>query len=107
MDEGQNDIAAGRSDAQRRVQQASALFASIVETLTQMLEEVRAGNTAMAKRLPGKQAELETALTRCSNLERDFNEKHASGADAADIDFDAVRRDIGCRLDRIRECCRT
>ncbi len=104
MDVSQDSIAVGRSEAEKRVESARALFQSITETLGVLLDEVRKGDGRRLRALPLKQAELETAHVRCGELERRFNEKYGNTADDGELDLDAIRHEIGCRLNRLRDC---
>ena len=84
------------------------LLSSVRSTLADLLLDVQTGGFGAVKDLVGKQSELEQALRRAMDTEQKFNEWQAKqrGEHAPDeIDFDALRRDIGCRLDRIRACC--
>lgn len=86
------------------------LLTSVRSTLADLLEDVQTGGFGAVKDLVGKQSELEQALRRAMETEQKFNEWQAKqrGDLAPDeIDFDTLRRDIGCRLDRIRSCCAT
>ncbi len=96
------------------------LLASVRSSLADLLREVREGNGDTLRQLVLTQAELEIALRRAIETEQRFNvwnEKNAVTAkDAAkggtraggdEIDLDAVRYDIGCRLARLRACCHT
>ncbi len=68
-----------------------------------------------AIRLIGRvHVELERAVARLVEAERAWNDwtngsGRAGGEPGAggDIDFDAARYEIGCRLARLRECCRS
>ena len=84
------------------------LLSSVRSTLADLLLDVQTGGFGAIKDLVGKQSELEQALRRAMETEQKFNDWQAKqrgelGPD--DIDFDALRREIGCRLDRIRDCC--
>ena len=84
------------------------LLSSVRSTLADLLLDVQTGGFGAVKDLVGKQSELEQALRRAMETEQKFNDWQAKqrGEHAPDeIDFDAVRRDIGCRLDRLRDCC--
>ena len=84
------------------------LLTSVRGTLAELLLDVQTGGFGVIKDLVGKQSELEQALRRAMETEQKFNDWQAKqrGEHAPDeIDFDAVRRDIGCRLDRLRDCC--
>ena len=84
------------------------LLSSVRSTLADLLLDVQTGGFGAVKDLVGKQSELEQALRRAMETEQKFNDwqaKQRGDAPPDEIDFDALRRDIGCRLDRIRACC--
>jgi len=100
------------------------LLTSVRSTLADLLREVREGDGNTLRQLVLTQAELEIALRRAIETEQKFNvwnEKNVATGQAAgksgagggagsgggEIDLDAVRYDIGCRLARLRACCDT
>jgi hypothetical protein len=84
------------------------LLSSVRSSLADLLLDVHTGRFGAVKDLVGKQSELEQALRRAMETEQKFNDwqaKQRGEIPPDEIDFDALRRDIGCRLDRIRACC--
>lgn len=84
------------------------LLTSVRSTLADLLLDVQTGGLGAVKDLVGKQSELEQALRRAMETEQKFNDwqaKQRGDLGPDEIDFDTLRRDIGCRLDRIRACC--
>jgi hypothetical protein len=62
--------------------------------------------------LAQKQIELERAVARILEAEKAIHDwldrtggTRGGAGPQGDIDFDAVRYEIGCRLSRLRECC--
>ena len=99
------EIGGGR---QKLFEDCIGLLSSVRSTLADLLLDVQTGGFGAVKDLVGKQSELEQALRRAMDTEQKFNDWQAKqrgelGPD--EIDFDALRRDIGCRLDRLRACC--
>lgn len=89
---------------------ARVLLGAVRGTLADLLQRVRNGDAGALRGLATKQAELETALKRAFEAEGKYDDWQARngrghGADDGEIDFDQLRRDIGSRLARIRECC--
>jgi hypothetical protein len=88
---------------------ARMLLSSVRATIADLLRDVRGGDASALKELGIKQSELETALKRAFEAEARHHDWLAKqpGAEAApgEMDLDAVRRDIACRLARLRECC--
>lgn len=98
---GQKAIAASE------IEQARTLFNSIADTLGQMLVQVQsnADDGPALKKLPGKSAELQEALTRLNKMKDKFDEQYATGPREGEFDLDAARFSIGCKLARIRTVC--
>ncbi len=86
-----------------------ALLVSVRSTLATLLVAVQSGEADGIRDLVTKHKELETALKRIFDTERAFNDwyaEHTGGGAAGDIDLDDIRQQIGCRLARLRACCR-
>ncbi len=84
---------------------------SVRETLAVLVRAAREGESGSAREITAKQKELETALMRAIETEQKYHEwkskrEGRSGAGGDGFDLDAARAQIGCRLARIRECCR-
>ena len=89
---------------------ALKLLRSVRRTLSDLLERVEAEEPGLLQEVGVKHAELESALRRAFEAEEKYNawhEKHTglTGGPACEIDFDALRAEIACRLQTIRECC--
>jgi len=109
----------GMSDQQDRAAQDAAavkehfddgveLLSAVRHTLADLLRAMREGSPGALKDVVTKQIELESALKRVFDAEQKYNDWNAklSGLAApGEIDLDAVRHQIGCRLARIRDCC--
>jgi len=97
-------------DYQQLFDESVLLLSSVRGTLADLLKGLVQGKTVNLRDVVAKQAELEAALRRAFETEQKFHDwksKHgrSGGADAAEIDFDAARYEIGCRLSRLRACC--
>ncbi|MDR9429054.1 MAG: hypothetical protein RI538_12230, partial [Salibaculum sp.] len=79
---------------------------SINETLNRILADLQAGRLDEVRDLATKQKQLETALAQAQKLEAEFNERFGTGLESGEIDVRRARLEIGCRLARIRRCCR-
>lgn len=90
-----------------RIEEARQLYETIGETLAAVLELVKAGDFKDIDLLPKQMSRLTDAIADARKKEADFNDKFGDGLGDGDIDFDALRREIGCRLGRIRKCCRS
>ena len=101
------EIGGGR---QKLFEDCIGLLTSVRSTLAYLLLDVQTGGFGAVKDLVAKQSELEQALRRAMDTEQKFNDwqaKQRGDLGPDEIDFDALRRDIGCRLDRLRQCCGT
>ncbi|WP_241962884.1 hypothetical protein [Thalassorhabdomicrobium marinisediminis] len=92
--------------AAARIEEARQLFETIGTTLSAVLELVSAGDFKDIDLLPRQMARLTDALADIRKKEADFNEKFSDQPAGGEIDFDDLRHEIGCRLNRIRQCCR-
>lgn len=89
---------------------ALRLLRSVRRTLADLLDRVEDGETGLLKDVGLKHTELESALRRAFEAEEKYNawhEKHSglTQAPACEIDFDALREEIACRLQTLRDCC--
>ena len=99
---------ASGEDIQRHFEDAIGLLRSVRRRLSQLLEDAEAGEPGALREIGQKQSELETALKRAFDAEERYNDWQArtSGLrQASEIDFDALREDIACRLNTLRSCC--
>lgn len=93
--------------AAERIEEARQLYRNINQTLTAVLDLVQKGDLDDVALLPKQMAQLNAVVAESQKREADFNGKYGDGLGDGDIDFEQLRRDIGCRLGRIRRCCRT
>ncbi|PYE85770.1 hypothetical protein [Pseudoroseicyclus aestuarii] len=103
---GQGQEAAARA---KEVEDARALLLSVRSTVADLLAAVAAGEAGALGALVQKQGELESALKRLFETEGKYNDwigKQTGRGRDGDIDLAAVRHQIGCRLARLRACCR-
>ena len=100
-------VATDQKPAAERIQEAKQLYVTIGETLNSVLDLVHAGDFKDIDLLPKQMSRLTDAIAEVQKREAQFNDKFGDGLEPGDIDFDVLRRDIGCRLSRIRRCCRS
>ncbi len=84
------------------------LLTSVRSGLADLLKAILEGDADSPKDLADKQADFEKALRRVFEAEDRFNDwysKSTGDSLGGEIDFDAVRQEIGCQLARIRDCC--
>jgi len=93
--------------AVERIEEARRLYETIGETLNTVLDLVKAGDFKDIDLLPKQMTRLTDTIAEARKKEADFNDKFGDGLGEGDIDFDVLRREIGCRLGRIRRCCRS
>ncbi|WP_377506409.1 hypothetical protein [Octadecabacter sp. R77987] len=91
--------------AAERVEEARQLYRSINTTLTKMLKRLEDGDMSELHNLHGKLGELEKQMGRLSELELKYEHAYGDGTRPDEIDFDAIRHQIGCRLGRLSTCC--
>lgn len=99
--------ATDQKPAAERIEEARQLYETIGETLNTVLDLVSAGDFKDIDLLPKQMTRLTDAIADVRKKEADFNDRFGNGLGDGDIDFEQLRRDIGCRLGRIRRCCRT
>ena len=99
----------GQAAARRKEwEDAWRLLSSVRSTVADMLEDLRS-DVGAPRDLQKKISELEAALKTAFEVERKFNDwlgKQGGGLADGEIDIEAARRRIACRLDRLRACCR-
>ena len=88
---------------------------SVRETLADLLRAEQRDRRGSIREISAKLKELESALVRAIDTEQKYHDwksrrdgatdRRGGGRDD-DLDLDAVRSQIGCRLARLRECCR-
>jgi hypothetical protein len=103
----------GRAGPAAELSRRIAVLAGLAREMGAFLQSVEPLTGSVMKRIARAQIELERAVARILEAEQAWNDWN-SGSGAAghqpgaggDIDFDAARHEIGCRLARLRECCR-
>jgi hypothetical protein len=93
--------------AAERIEEARQLNRNINQTLKTIIELFQEGDFDNVALLPKQMALLNTVVTESQKRETEFNDRHGTGLAEGDIDFDDLRREIGCRLGRIRRCCKS
>lgn len=96
-----------QQSAAERIEEARRLNETIGNTLSVVLDLVQAGDFKDIDLLPKQMARLTDTIAEIRKKEAEFNDKFGKGLAEGDIDFDQLRREIGCRLGRIRRCCRS
>ena len=100
-------VTTDQKSAAERIQEAKQLYETIGETLSTVLELVRAGDFKDIDLMPKQMTRLTDAIAEVRKKEAEFNDRHGTGLAEGDIDFNDLRREIGCRLGRIRKCCQS
>jgi hypothetical protein len=93
--------------AAERIEEARQLNRNINQTLKTIIELFQEGDFDNVALLPKQMALLNTVVSEGQKRETEFNYRHGTGLAEGDIDFDDLRREIGCRLGRIRGCCKS
>ena len=88
-----------KTAAARRVARISALFDSIADTLEEMIATLGTTGGPAPRAIALKLQELQTAHLKVIAAEEAF---HAAAPDSTADDIEAIRGDIGCKIDRIR-----
>jgi hypothetical protein len=86
-----------------RVAEIDALSLSIRDLLGQMIAAFKDGTVTDPKDIVKKLSELQAAHLKVLSAEDAYHAKIGTDPDADAIDYDAVRDQVGCRLDRIRQ----
>jgi len=101
------------ADLNKYLKDTIALLTAVHREVATVLVRAREGDPAAVHELAARNGELEDALLRVMKAEQKLDEwndrstGHGARSRGGEIDFDAVRHEIGCRLARIRECCRS
>jgi len=97
------DAAGSTIGVDQRIVTLTTLYNDLSLTLNLQLAELRKGDLAQGKPLIKKLDELCSVLLALIKAEEAFHEKIKSTAAGHFIDADALRADIGSKLDRIRD----
>lgn len=99
-----NDEGLSASDlAAERLAEVDRLSRDIRQLLESMVAAVKAGEDVEIKTVLNKLNQLHAAHLQVLTAEDRFHAKIGEDPDADAIDYDEVRVDVGCRLDRIRQ----
>lgn len=93
--------------AAERIEEARQLHETIGSTLNAVLDLVKQGDFDDIALLPKQISRLTDAIAEVRKKEAEFNDRFGTGVSGEEIDFDALRCEIGCRLGRIRRCCKS
>ena len=96
-----------QAKAATRIEEVQQLYETVGETLNDVIKAVKAGEFKDIDQLPKQLTQMTGLAVELRKRETAFNDKYGNELAQGDIDFDALRREIGCRLGRIRKCCRT
>lgn len=102
MEKSDDPAPLGRSDAQARVRELAGFYADLKATFLDQLAQIGTASGLPNKAHAAKLAELQATHVHLLKAEESFIEKFGQGRDDADIDYDAMRADIGRAIDRIR-----
>lgn len=80
------------------------LSLSIRDILKEMIAALQSNETTDMKPILSKLKELQSAHLQVLSAEDAYHAKLPSDPDEDAIDYDEIRREIGRRLDRLREC---
>lgn len=89
--------------AARRLAEMQILYQNIRDTLTEMTDRLGKPDGATPKDVLSKIDQLNAAHLKLVSAEEAFYAKIGDNPDDDSIDYDAIRADIGCQLDRIRD----
>ena len=86
-----------------RVAEINRLSREIRERLAEMVEDLRTAKPADLKAICSKLDHVHAAHLKVVAAEDAFHAKLGTDPDADAIDYDEIRDEIGCRLDRLRQ----
>lgn len=92
----------GRAVALARLRELAGFYDALRSTFLTQLQHLAEGAVPPSKTQIAKLVEMQATHVHLLKAEDSFIEKFGQGADDADIDHEAMRRDIGRALDRIR-----
>ena len=94
-------------DAQTRIAELADLFRSLRTTVRLAIAQMGSPDAQTPKAALSKLNELQSVHFKLLEAEEAFYAKQDHGDDTADNDFDAIRAEIGCHLDRLRKALPT
>lgn len=92
----------GEISSQERMSEIMRLFRSIRDFLDAAIAKLGTPDAMTPKSVMMKMSELQSAHMAILKAEEAFYDKCESANDVDEIDFDAIRSEIGSHLDRIR-----
>ncbi len=100
-------LATDQKSAAERIEEARRLHETIQKTLKDVLDTIKSGDLQDVGLVPKQVTRLTDAIGDLRKREAEFNDKFGSGFADDEVDFDDLRREIGCRIRRIRRCCKS
>ena len=98
-----SDAQSGEARALARVKDIQTLFDGIKKMLKTQIALREEADQIPAKAMVMKLSDLQNAHTMLIKAEEAYHAKFANGEDDTVIDYDALRIELGRRLDRIRD----
>ncbi|SEM44163.1 hypothetical protein SAMN04488003_101127 [Loktanella fryxellensis] len=92
-----------RAASVARVRELLGFYAGLKAAFLLQMAHIGMSDTSPPKAMTTKLAELQATHVHLLKAEDSFIEKFGTGADVSAVDHDALRRDIGRTLDRIRD----
>lgn len=86
----------------RKLDEVIEMFDSVTETLAELVQDMQSGKTVPAKQVRAHMADLQSAYFSIKKAEEAFHDKTGNVQRDGDIDFEAVRDEIGRKLDKLR-----
>lgn len=90
--------------ARARLDEVVEVYDSAAKVLYGLIVAAEAGDADAPKKVAAQLSVLQDLFARVRKAEEAFQEKFGEGIQDDEIDLDAVRDEIGRRLDRIRDC---
>lgn len=86
----------------RKLDEVIEMFDSVTETLAELVHDMQSGKPVPPRQIRAQIADLQSAYFSIKKAEEAFHDKTGNVQREGDIDFDAIRSEIGRRLDKLR-----
>lgn len=103
MTQTKDDEEVAKQSSAERIRRIQTTFDEILEIIHVMKSEYGPLNKEMSKTIITKLGELQTVHINLQKAEEAFHDKFGDGDEARVVDHDAIRRELGRKLDRIRD----